>query len=129
MTHTICTLQRAQPVCRFKAKTLVSLHTNQTTQATIFFDWQQECFDIKDSLYNQFFIITSTDFWTFCTFHPSLHESVALDRVLGSKFWVSRVLGTKYPGFWIWPGSVYAKVMQCSKYMSQLGWICQNLRY
>ena len=30
-----------------------------------FFDWQQECFDIKDNLYNQFFIITSTDACTF----------------------------------------------------------------
>ena len=43
----------------------------------LFIDWQQECFDIKDNLYNQFFIITSTDSWTFHTFHPSLHESVA----------------------------------------------------
>ena len=43
-----------------------------------FFDWQQERFDIKDNPYNQFFIITSTDYWTFRTFHPSLHESVAV---------------------------------------------------
>ena len=42
-----------------------------------FFQWKQECFDIKDNLYNQFFIITSTDSWTFHTFHPSIHESVA----------------------------------------------------
>ena len=42
-----------------------------------FFDWQQECFDIKGNLYNHFFIITSTDSWTFRTFHPSLHKPVA----------------------------------------------------
>ena len=34
--HTICRLQREQPVCRFKAKTLISLRTNETTQTTIF---------------------------------------------------------------------------------------------
>ena len=30
-----------------------------------FFYWQQECFDMKDDLYNQLFIITSTDSCTF----------------------------------------------------------------
>ena len=59
--HTICKLQREQPIYRFKAKTLISLCTNETTEITIFFDRQQECFDIKESLYNQFFIIISTD--------------------------------------------------------------------
>ena len=34
--HTICKLQREQPVHRFKRKTLISLCTNETTQATIF---------------------------------------------------------------------------------------------
>ena len=34
--HTICRLQHEQPVCRFKAKTLISLRTNETTQTTIF---------------------------------------------------------------------------------------------
>ena len=33
---TICNLQREQPVYRFKAKTLISLFTNETTQRTIF---------------------------------------------------------------------------------------------
>ena len=32
----ICRLQRETPVCRCNAKTLISLHTNETTQATIF---------------------------------------------------------------------------------------------
>ena len=77
LMHAICRLQREQPVCRFKAKTLISLRANEATQTNIFSNWQQECFDIKDNLYNQFFIITSTEFWTFRTFHPSLHESVA----------------------------------------------------
>ena len=67
--HAICRLQREQPVCRFKVKTLISLRANEATQTTIFSNWQQECFDIKDNLYNQFFIITSTEFWTFRTFH------------------------------------------------------------
>ena len=35
-THTICRLQREQPVCRFKAKTFISLRINETTQTTIF---------------------------------------------------------------------------------------------
>ena len=35
-THTICRLQREQPVCRFKAKPLISLRTNETTQTAIF---------------------------------------------------------------------------------------------
>ena len=47
LMHTIYNLQREQPVYRFKAKTLISLSTNETTQTTIFFDWQQECFDIE----------------------------------------------------------------------------------
>ena len=34
--HTICKLQREQPVCRFIAKTLISLWTNETTHTTIF---------------------------------------------------------------------------------------------
>ena len=34
--HTICKLQREQPVHRFQRKTLISLCTNETTQATIF---------------------------------------------------------------------------------------------
>ena len=34
--HTICRLQREQQVFRFKAKTLISLRTNETTQMTIF---------------------------------------------------------------------------------------------
>ena len=34
--HNICRLQREQPVCRFKAKCLISMHTNETTQATVF---------------------------------------------------------------------------------------------
>ena len=40
LMHKICNLQREQPAFRFKAKTLISL-----SQTTIFFDWQQECFD------------------------------------------------------------------------------------
>ena len=32
--HTICRLQREQPVCRFK--TLISLRANEATQTTIF---------------------------------------------------------------------------------------------
>ena len=34
--HTICRLPREQPVCKFKAKTLILLRTNETTQTTIF---------------------------------------------------------------------------------------------
>ena len=34
--HTNYNLQREQPVYRFKAKTLISLSTNETTQTTIF---------------------------------------------------------------------------------------------
>ena len=34
--HTICRLQREQPVCRLKAKTLISLRRNEATQTTIF---------------------------------------------------------------------------------------------
>ena len=34
--HTIWKLQREQPVYRFQAKTLISLCTNEKTQATIF---------------------------------------------------------------------------------------------
>ena len=67
--HTICRLQREQPACRFKAKTL--FHCAQMKQL------KQECVDIKGNLYNHFFIITSTDSWTFRTFHPSLHKPVA----------------------------------------------------
>ena len=114
MTHTICRLQREQPVCRFKAKTLISLRTNQTTQAAIFFNWQQECFDIKDNLYNQFFITTSTGFWTFCTFHPSLHEFVALDRVLDIS-WVLNIQDSEYD-----------RVLNMQKLRSALN-ICHNL--
>ena len=33
--HTICRLQHEQPVCKFKAKTLISLRTNETTHTTI----------------------------------------------------------------------------------------------
>ena len=40
LMHTICHLQHEQPAFRFKAKTLILL-----SQTTIFFDWQQECFD------------------------------------------------------------------------------------
>ena len=36
LMHTICRLPREQPVCKFKAKTLISLRTNETTQRTIF---------------------------------------------------------------------------------------------
>ena len=36
LMHTIYNLQREQPVYRFKAKTLISLSTNETTQTTIF---------------------------------------------------------------------------------------------
>ena len=32
----ICRLQREQPVCRFKAKPLISLRINETTQTTTF---------------------------------------------------------------------------------------------
>ena len=59
--HTICKLQREQPVYRFKSKHFdLTVHkwNNSNNQ---FFDWQQECFEIKDNLCNQFFIITSTD--------------------------------------------------------------------
>ena len=63
--HTICRLQREQPVCRFKAKTLTSQRKNETTQTTLFSLVHKKCFDIKDNLYNQFFIITSTNSWTF----------------------------------------------------------------
>ena len=38
LMHTVYNLQREQPVYRFKAKTLISLSTNETTQTTIFFD-------------------------------------------------------------------------------------------
>ena len=34
--HTICRLQREQPVCRLKAKTLISMRRNETTLTTIF---------------------------------------------------------------------------------------------
>ena len=34
--HTICRLQREQQVFRFKAKTLILLRTNETTQMIIF---------------------------------------------------------------------------------------------
>ena len=34
--HTVCRLQREQLVDRFKAKTLISLFTNEATQTTIF---------------------------------------------------------------------------------------------
>ena len=37
LMHAIYNLQREQPVYRFKAKTLISLSTNETTQTTIFF--------------------------------------------------------------------------------------------
>ena len=70
--HRICRLQHEQPVCRFKAKTLISSLRKQPV-----FWLRTKCFDIKGNLYNQFFIITSTDFWTFSTFHPSLHDSIA----------------------------------------------------
>ena len=33
--HMICKLQLEQPVYRFKAKTLISICTNETTQTTI----------------------------------------------------------------------------------------------
>ena len=36
LMHTIYNLQREQPVYRFKAKTLISLCRNETTQTTIF---------------------------------------------------------------------------------------------
>ena len=36
LMHTIYNLQREQPVYRFKAKNLVSLSTNETTQTIIF---------------------------------------------------------------------------------------------
>ena len=36
LIHTIYKLQRERPVYRFKAKTLISLPTNETTQTTIF---------------------------------------------------------------------------------------------
>ena len=35
--HTVCRLQREQPVYRFKEKTLISLCTHETTQKTVFF--------------------------------------------------------------------------------------------
>ena len=38
LMHTIYNLQREQPVYRFKAKTLISLSTNETTQTNIFFN-------------------------------------------------------------------------------------------
>ena len=38
LIHTIYNLQVEQPVYRLKAKTLVSLFTNETTQRTIFVD-------------------------------------------------------------------------------------------
>ena len=34
--HTICKLQREQPVYRFKEKTVISLYTNEKTRKTIF---------------------------------------------------------------------------------------------
>ena len=34
--HTICKLQREQPVYRFKGKTVISLYTNEKTRKTIF---------------------------------------------------------------------------------------------
>ena len=63
--HKICNLQREQPVYRFKAKTLHKWNSSNNH----FFDWQQECFDFKDNLYNQFFIfqffVNVTVSWTF----------------------------------------------------------------
>ena len=38
LMHRIYNLQREQPVYIVKAKTLISLSTNETTQTTIFFD-------------------------------------------------------------------------------------------
>ena len=38
LMRAIYNLQREQPVYRFKAKTLISLSTNETTQTNIFFN-------------------------------------------------------------------------------------------
>ena len=61
LTHTICRLQREQPVCRFKPRTLISLHINETTQTIIFL------------IDNEIALALKT------TFHPSLNESVAFE--------------------------------------------------
>ena len=53
-TNRISRLQREQPVCWFKAKTLISLRMNETTQRTTFSIDTTKMFDIKANLYNVF---------------------------------------------------------------------------
>ena len=59
LSHTTCHLQRQQPVNRSKKKLRFNFvqikHSNKH-----FFNWQQECFGIKDNPYNRFLITTST---------------------------------------------------------------------
>ena len=119
--HTICKLQREQPVYIFTAKTLISLCTNETTQTTIFsidipiqsafynnisrfmyFPQQRllQCFLFRIRSHTCLLNNTTNTrrrtqstlsptecriFGTydpFRTFHPSLHESVALSLTI-----------------------------------------------
>ena len=70
LMHTVYNLQCEQQVYKFKVKTSISMSTNETTQATIFLDWQQEPFGSeckgKSNQYKHFFMIASTDLYTFC---------------------------------------------------------------
>ena len=53
--HTICRLQREQPVYRFKAKTLASLCTNETTQTIIFLIDQNNILSLKTTIATIFY--------------------------------------------------------------------------
>ena len=100
--RTIYNLQSQKPIWFHCAKTLISLYTNETTETTILsietrLFWQ-ECLECFENPYNRFFaylIINDTVSWAqstlsltgcriFCmldlfpTYHPSLHESVAM---------------------------------------------------
>ena len=52
--HTICKLQREQPVHRFKAKTLNSLCTNETTQITTFSIYSKNVLTLKTTYTTSF---------------------------------------------------------------------------
>ena len=53
--HTICGLQREQPVDRFKAKTLTSLCTNEKTQTIIFLIDQKNILSLKTTIATIFY--------------------------------------------------------------------------
>ena len=77
-------LQREQPVCRFKAKTLISLRTNETTQTTIFSIGKKNAFTLKTTLqpvfhnninrFLNFSYISSTPTWIRCPVQLLLTE-------------------------------------------------------